>query len=168
MTFSRADNKRGAHINDHQSNIHNRWNDQIKPVAEVEEGDTIVFECRDGSDAQMPDKSESDDIMKLDSGRVHALSGPVYVKGAEAGDALEVEVLDVKPRYDYGWTAMLPGFGLIFSDPNAAVLDDPDFNGPYFKLWKFSDGVARMEGAHVEPEAALDRRALDGPGTDKD
>ena len=123
-------------VRDVQSNIHNRWNNQLKPIAEVDEGDLVIFECRDGSDNQMSDRSTTADVLKLDFGRVHALSGPVYVRGAEPGDALEVEVVDVRPRYDYGWTSMLPGFGLVSWNPNAPVLDDPEFLGAYFRLWR--------------------------------
>ncbi len=148
--FEKTGNSRTVRIRDHQSNIHNRWNNQLKPVAQVNEGELVVFECRDGSDAQMSDRSTSEDVAKLDFNRVHALSGPVYVKGAEPGDALEVEVVEVKPRYPYGWTAMLPGFGLVFSNPQAAVLEDADFQGPYFKLWRFSNGFAHLDQNKVK------------------
>jgi len=145
VVFEKSGKGRIVHIRDVQSNIHNRWNNQLRPVAEVNEGDLVIFECRDGSDNQMSDKSTSEDVAKLDFNRVHALSGPVLVRGAEPGDALEVEVVEVRPRYNYGWTSMLPGFGLISSNPNAPVLDDPEFQSAYFRLWRFSDGFARMD-----------------------
>ncbi|MDA4128901.1 MAG: acetamidase/formamidase family protein [Thaumarchaeota archaeon] len=154
IEFGKRGDGRTIRIRDHPANIHNRWSNQIRPVVEVTENDVVVFECRDGSDSQMSASSTAEDVTKLDFNRVHALSGPVFVKGAQPGDALEVEVLDVIPRYDYGWTAMLPGFGLVFSDPNAAVLDDPDFQGPYFKLWRFSDGFAYMNQNKVKVPVA--------------
>src|SRR5207249_10936669 len=124
--FQKTGKSRTVGIGDNRKNDHNRWNNQLKPVAQVNEGELVVLECRDGSDAQMSDRSTSEDVAKLDFNRVHALSGPVYVKGAEPGDALEAEVVEVKPRYPYGWTAMLTGFGLLFSNPQAAVPEDAD------------------------------------------
>ena len=50
---------------------------------------------------------------------VHPLTGPVFVKGAEPGDVLEVEILDVEPDR-YGYTVQVPGFGFlrdVFPDP---------------------------------------------------
>src|SRR5579872_1247873 len=46
-------------IKDCDENIHNRWNNQLSPVARVNEGDTVIFECRNGSDGQITDKSTS-------------------------------------------------------------------------------------------------------------
>ena len=50
---------------------------------------------------------------------VHPLTGPVYVDGAEPGDLLEVEILEVEPDR-YGYTVQVPGFGFLrdeFPDP---------------------------------------------------
>jgi len=43
---------------------------------------------------------------------VNPVSGPVYVRDARPGDVLAVEVLEFRPR-DWGWTALIPGFGLL-------------------------------------------------------
>jgi acetamidase/formamidase len=150
VSIGKGDGRKVIRIHDHPSNIHSRWNNAIKPVAKVDEGDLVIFECRDGSDNQLSDRSSSDDVAKIDFNRVHALSGPVFVNGAEPGDVLEVEIVDVRPRYSYGWTSMFAGFGLVFSNPNAAVLDDPDFQGPYFRLWRFSDNFAFMDQNKVK------------------
>jgi acetamidase/formamidase len=59
------------------------------------------------------------DVAALDFARVNPVSGPVFVKGAQPGDALEVEILEFDAR-DWGWTAIIPGFGLLadeFSEP---------------------------------------------------
>ena len=44
---------------------------------------------------------------------VHILTGPVYVEGAEAGDTLEVRVLDIKFRVPYGVNNTGPGKGVL-------------------------------------------------------
>lgn len=40
------------------------------------------------------------------------MSGPVFVEGAEPGDTLQVDVLAIETA-DWGWTAVIPGFGLL-------------------------------------------------------
>ena len=50
---------------------------------------------------------------------VNPVTGPVFVKGAQPGDVLAVEILEFVPQ-DWGWTAIIPGFGLLadeFPDP---------------------------------------------------
>jgi acetamidase/formamidase len=50
---------------------------------------------------------------------VNPVTGPVFVKGAEPGDVLAVDILELRPR-DWGWTAIIPGFGLLadeFTEP---------------------------------------------------
>ena len=136
-------------VRDLPENIHNRWNNQLDPVARVNEGDIVIFESRDGSDNQFSKSTTNEDVGNLNFDRVHPLTGPVYVNGAEPGDALEVEIIDVKPRYDWGWTAMSAGSGLIFAEPYASVVEDTEFQGPYFKVWNFSNGVAHMEDVNV-------------------
>lgn len=97
---------------------HNRWHEAIEPVAEVEPGDVVVYETRDAFDGQLsPDSTESD-VANLDLGLVHALTGPVYVKGAEPGDLLEVELVGIEadPWGGWGYTFQLPGFGFLRDD----------------------------------------------------
>ncbi len=70
-------------------NGHNRWHEAIEPAAEVEPGDTVVYETRDAFDIQLDSHSTAEDVGKAKLGPVHPLTGPVFVKGAEPGDLLE-------------------------------------------------------------------------------
>lgn len=94
---------------------HNRWHPDIPPVLTVAPGDTVVMQTRDGLDGAFGPGGGMDlDVpVSLDLG--HALTGPVAVAGAEPGDLLEIRVLDVEPD-SYGFTAELPGFGLLRDD----------------------------------------------------
>ena len=47
--------------------------------------------------------------------RMNPVAGPVLVRGADQGDVLEVEILEVRTR-SWGWTAIVPGFGLLADD----------------------------------------------------
>ena len=68
-------------------------------------------------------------IAGLDWDRVYPLAGPIAVEGAEPGDTLAVEVLDLHTQ-GWGWTAILPGLGLL-SD---------DFPDAYLRIFDLSDG----------------------------
>jgi len=99
--------------------VHQVWDRAIEPVAEVEPGTELGFRVRDASDEQLGPDSTAADVAKLDFGRVNPVSGPIYVKGAQPGDALEVEILEFDAS-DWGWTAIIPGFGLLadeFDEP---------------------------------------------------
>ena len=67
---------------------------------------------RDASDEQIRADSTSEDVAKLDFNHVNPVSGPVYVRGAQPGDVLAIDILEFRPR-DWGWTALIPGFGLL-------------------------------------------------------
>ena len=57
-------------------------------------------------------KSTVADIATLDFGKVNPVAGPIYVEGAEPGDAIKVTLLHFDPS-GWGWTANIPGFGLL-------------------------------------------------------
>jgi acetamidase/formamidase len=98
---------------------HTVWDNAIAPVLEVEPGDTVELAVTDASGGQLDRDSGVDDVAALDFTRVNPVTGPVFVRGARPGDALAVEILELRPR-DWGWTAIIPGFGLLaeeFPDP---------------------------------------------------
>ena len=88
------------------------WDNNIKPALEVDSGEVVEFTVRDASDEQIKVNSTFEDVAKLDFEHVNPVSGPVYVKGARPGDVLAIEILEFRPR-DWGWTALIPGFGLL-------------------------------------------------------
>ena len=64
-------------------------------------------------------------MTKLDFGKVNPVTGPIYVEGAEPGDALKVTIGEFTPS-GFGWTANIPGFGLLadqFPRAGAEALD---------------------------------------------
>jgi formamidase len=105
-----------------QTNGHNRWHEAIEAAAEVDPGDTVVYETRDAFDIQLGPSSTSQDVAAAKLGPVHPLTGPVFVKGAEPGDLLEAEIVAIEPDpWDqWGYTVEVPGFGFLrdeFPDP---------------------------------------------------
>ena len=67
----------------------------LEPVLEVEPGAVVRFETNDCFSGQI--RSEDDLVTEIDFERVNSATGPVAVRGAEPGDSLVVEILDVEP-----------------------------------------------------------------------
>jgi len=95
------------------------WDNSIPPALELESGAAVELHVRDASDEQIHEGSGVEDVARLDFSHVNPVSGPVFVKGAKPGDTLAVELVEFRPR-GWGWTAIIPGFGLLadeFPDP---------------------------------------------------
>jgi acetamidase/formamidase len=88
------------------------WDNAVEPALELEPGEEVLLHVRDASDEQINESSGVDDVLALDFDHVNPVSGPVFVKGARPGDVLEVELLEFRPQ-GWGWTAIIPGFGLL-------------------------------------------------------
>ena len=91
---------------------HNRWHPDIPPIVEVDPGEEVVLETRDASDGQMKPTITVADFDTFDTKVSHPLTGPVYIKGAEPGDMLEIEYVDIIPQ-PYGWTRNRTGAGFL-------------------------------------------------------
>jgi acetamidase/formamidase len=139
--------------------VHKEWNNALPPRLTIDPGDTVVFDTRDAADRYYSKSSTHGDVIGRGPFRGHPLTGPVSVRGAQPGDTLVVEVLDVRPALDWGWTAIRPGRGL---------LPEADFAKPYLNIWDLSDGThARMGQVVAVPIEAFPGVmgvALDEPG----
>jgi formamidase len=91
---------------------HNRWHPDIPAVIEVDPGEEVILETRDANDLQINSRTTKKELESLVRTIAHPLTGPVYVKGAEPGDLLEIEYLDIVPER-YGWTRFAPGGGFL-------------------------------------------------------
>jgi acetamidase/formamidase len=74
--------------------LHGHFSRDLEPILTVESGDSIVFAClnsgwRTAEHEVFPERDE-----KLDAG--HALIGPVEVRGARAGQVLEVSIDELR------------------------------------------------------------------------
>jgi acetamidase/formamidase len=98
---------------------HLAWDNSIPPVATVASGDLVTVDALDAGGGQLTSGSTLTDLENLDFSRVDQVNGPIAVEGAAVGDTLEVEIVDLQPDA-WGWTASIPGFGLLadeFTDP---------------------------------------------------
>lgn len=96
----------------HSDHHHCGWDNSIAPVATVAPGESVHFECQDAAGGLFDGNSSAADIARLDADRVNPVTGPIYIDGAEPGDCLKVTIGDFEPS-GFGWTAIIPGFGLL-------------------------------------------------------
>lgn len=113
---------------------HNRYHPDIEPVLEAAVGEEIVLETRDAVDGQLPPDATEATFADLERGAVHPLTGPVFVKGAEPGDGLEIEFLDIAPQ-PTAFSAILPGIGFLRDVMTT----------PFLVHWRISDGWATSD-----------------------
>jgi acetamidase/formamidase len=116
----------------HKHTIHDRdqhlnWDNSRKAAVTIAPGDTIEFENIDATCGQITAKSNVEAIRTLDFARVNPIAGPVYVDGAEPGDALKVTLVDFAPS-GWAWTAIVPNFGLLAED----------FPEPAINIWSYA------------------------------
>ena len=123
----------------HNHTCHHGWNNTNAPVLKITPGETISFNPPDASGGQLTRNSTVADLNTLDFNRVNPVAGPVYIDGAEPGDAIKVTLLEFGPS-GWGWTANIPGFGLLADQ----------FKDPALHIWKY--------------DAATLAPALYGPG----
>src|SRR3954470_3645094 len=90
----------------------------LEPVLEVGPGDTVTFETNDCFTGQI--RSEDDLVTEIDLGRINGATGPVAVRGAEPGDSLAAEILDVRP-IEWGVATLIPGFGQLIDQDHTTL-----------------------------------------------
>jgi acetamidase/formamidase len=94
--------------------IHHTWNSSLEPTLRIEPGDTVRFDIRMAGHGQI-ENGMSFQETRFDFDTLYNLLGPVFVEGAQPGDALLVEVLELQPG-PWGWCAVLPELGLLPED----------------------------------------------------
>src|SRR5260370_28425479 len=113
---------------------HDRCHPDIAAVAEIGEGEEIALETRDALDGQIMPGMAGADLASIEAGVVHPLTGPVFVKGAEVGDILEIEFTDIEPQ-PTAFSAIMPGLGFLRDV----------FAEPFLVHWQLRDGWATSE-----------------------
>ena len=106
--------------------FHYGWDRDNPPVIRIAPGETVEFSLLDSSGGQVNSQTAVGEISKLDFGKVNPVAGPIYVEGAEPGDAIKVMLLEFQLS-GWGWTANIPGFGLLAEQ----------FKDPALHIWKY-------------------------------
>ncbi len=127
--------KPGAPLAEQAEIGHNRWHPDIPELTSVRPGEEIILECLDFLDSQIKDSDSANDVRDVDLTRAHPLTGPVHVEGAEPGDVLVVDLLDIN--------YITPvGFSGIFSRQNGGGFLVDDFPDADKAIWDLSGRYA--------------------------
>ncbi|KIP04647.1 hypothetical protein PHLGIDRAFT_129368 [Phlebiopsis gigantea 11061_1 CR5-6] len=113
-----------------RSQCHLAWDNSITPILRVKSGDTVSFDCLDASNGQITPTTATSALAALDIATLDQVNGPIYIETAQPGDTLQVDILDVVTA-EWGWTGVLPGFGLLADE----------FPEPYLKIWDLPAGA---------------------------
>jgi formamidase len=103
--------------------VHHAWDNTLTPVIEIEPGQRVELDLLNSSGGQLGPDSTVADVARLDFALVNPVTGPIAVRGARPGDAVTVRVVELSVER-WGWTACIPGFGLLaeeFPDAHLAV-----------------------------------------------
>lgn len=115
---------------DQQLLPHNRWHPEIPAAASVRPGTVFRMECLEWTDGQISSDDDPTDVAEIDLSIVHVLSGPIHVQGAEPGDLLVVDILDVGPFPDHSW-----GYTGIFARSNGGGFLTEEFPDAAKAVW---------------------------------
>ena len=88
------------------------WDGSLAPVLNINSGERVTIECVSGNPEWMPPPSRGFEVLpelrnihqqvKRGIGN-HILTGPIFVRGAAVGDVLEVEILGIELRQNWGY-----------------------------------------------------------------
>jgi len=113
--------------------IHNRWHPDLPMIAMVKPGDEFRVECMDWTGGQIGNNDSANDVRDVDLLQVHYLSGPIGVEGAEPGDLMVVDILDVGTLEDSQW-----GFNGLFAKENGGGFLTDHYPEARKSIWDFS------------------------------
>src|SRR6266446_2703701 len=158
---------RGKRLQAQPTTGHNRFHPSIPPIVSVDEGEEVVLPTRDGVDGQLGPSTREADMAAMESGAIHPLTGPVFVKGARAGDVLEVEFLDILPE-PYAFTAIVPGLAFLRDLFTTPFLVPVSVDGALFSTgdghFAQGDGEVCVTAVEMGATVAVRFRVLKGSG----
>jgi acetamidase/formamidase len=120
---------------------HTKFSRLIEPVIRVPSGSIIEAFTHEATGGQFQPGATAETLHTVDMDRVHTLTGPVYVEGAEPGDVLAVRLLELEPA-DWGWMAVIPDFGFLAGEFDTTLLQT-------FTLDKEKNEVEFAEGIRI-------------------
>lgn len=91
---------------------HSVWDRALQPRLRIDPGDVVQIECIDASGGQVKPGMTTAEYLQIDRTRIHALTGPIWIEGAEPGDVLQIDVLTTM-HSGWGWTSIVEGLGFL-------------------------------------------------------
>ena len=127
-----------------------------QPLAELRDGERVVVETADSicgiAKREAPKGFHVDEIVERLGGAC-PVTGPFYVEGAHAGDALTVELhrVDPFPAEGVAWTGIFRGFGALQHEPYSLAEELE----PELRLVSYANGIAHLPFATGSVEVPL-------------
>jgi len=116
------------------------WDADRASVLTIESGDVVEFECVDVTNGQLDEDSTVEDALNKEF-KGHPITGPVRIPSAEAGDVLEVELLDLRHQG--------VGFTYQYGD-GGGILPEEEMPDPELYVWDLDDEVGHfVDGIRV-------------------
>ena len=119
---------------------HSVWDRSLQPRLHIEPGDEVQIECVDASGGQVTPGMTTAEYLGIDRTRIHALTGPIWIEGAEPGDVLQVDVLATR-HGGWGWSSIVEGLGFL----------KERFREPYLFHWLLEGEATRSLAPAVVP-----------------
>jgi len=119
---------------------HSVWDRSLKPRLRIEPGDEVQIECVDASGGQVAPGTTLAEYLSIDRTRIHALTGPIWIEGAEPGDVLQVDVLATR-HGGWGWSSVVEGLGFL----------KDRFREPYLFHWLLEGEATRSLAPAIVP-----------------
>jgi acetamidase/formamidase len=98
------------------------------------------MECTDSSGSQVHPGMNVEEFLQIDRGRIHALTGPIFVEGAEPGDVLQIDVLKVAHN-GWGWSSVITGLGFL----------KERFSQPFLFHWELAGDISKSLAPAIVP-----------------
>ena len=117
---------------------HNKWSRKIEPVLTINSGEVVEISTEEATDGQLTLDSDTSNLMNLSFDPIHPLTGPIYINEAQPGDVIAVTLHKIEIG-NWGWTAILPGFGFLadeFTEPHLKTFELAGKNNV-----RFADGI---------------------------
>ncbi|HUA98524.1 MAG TPA: acetamidase/formamidase family protein [Terracidiphilus sp.] len=119
---------------------HSVWDRSLAPRLRIAPGDEVQIECVDASGGQVRPGMKAAEFLAIDRTRIHALTGPIWIEGAEPGDVLEIDVLSTR-HSGWGWSSVIEGLGFL----------KDRFREPYLFHWHLEGESTRSLAPAVVP-----------------
>jgi acetamidase/formamidase len=95
----------------------------LEPIATVQPGEEFVIYTKDAFEDQMTNLEQKPTEVLGDY--LNPQTGPVYIEGAEPGDTIKVNIIDIQPTRDWAISLFIPYFGGLTSTNATRTLQEP-------------------------------------------
>jgi amidase len=119
----------------------------LEPIARVQPGDEVTIHCEDAFESRITTAADLPSQALANASFLNPQTGPIYVEGAEPGDALAVHIQRIEPTRDFAVSALIPYFGGLTSTPITRTLQEPLPERVW--IWRLADGTLSNDDVGV-------------------